>query len=172
MRKALFACSAVAFVALVVLSNWLTAEYGMVAGFVTAGTFTAGLTLAARDIVRESAGIWASLACVAAGAGASVVMASPALALASGVAFTISELSDTAVYEPLRRRGRVQALAWSNVVGSVVDSVAFLALAGFPIWPAVVGQTVVKWFMCVVLPLAAVGVVRAVLRNRLGAESA
>jgi hypothetical protein len=84
MRKALFVGAALTFVALVVLSNWLTAEYGMVAGFVTAGTFTAGLTLAARDVVRESGGIWASLACVAAGAAASVVMASPALAIASG----------------------------------------------------------------------------------------
>jgi queuosine precursor transporter len=172
MRKALFVGAALTFVALVVLSNWLTAEYGMVAGFVTAGTFTAGLTLAARDIVRESGGIWASLACVVAGAAASVVMASPALALASGVAFTLSELVDTAVSEPLRRRGKVRALAWSNVVGSVVDSIAFLSLAGFAIWPAVVGQVAVKWFMCVALPLLAVGVARAVLRDRLRTEGA
>jgi uncharacterized PurR-regulated membrane protein YhhQ (DUF165 family) len=172
MRKALFVGAALTFVALVVLSNWLTAEYGMVAGFVTAGTFTAGLTLAARDVVRESGGIWASLACVAAGAAASVVMASPALAIASGVAFTLSELVDTAVYEPLRRRGKVRALAWSNVVGSVVDSIAFLSLAGFAIWPAVVGQVAVKWFMCVALPLLAVGVARAVLRDRLRTEGA
>jgi hypothetical protein len=96
--------AAVAFIGLVVASNWLTAEYGLIGGFVTAGTFTAGLVLAARDAVRETAGIWASLACIAAGVAISAVMAGPALALASGAAFALSELVDTAVYEPLRRK--------------------------------------------------------------------
>jgi uncharacterized PurR-regulated membrane protein YhhQ (DUF165 family) len=164
--------AASAFVGLVVASNWLTAEYGMVAGLVTAGTFTAGLVLAARDAVRETAGMWAALGCVAIGVALSAVMAGPQLALASGAAFALSELADTAVYEPLRRRGRARALAWSNAVGSVVDSVLFLALAGFPIWPAVVGQVGVKWVMAVALPLIVVGVARAVLRHRLRPEGA
>jgi uncharacterized PurR-regulated membrane protein YhhQ (DUF165 family) len=171
-RRSLAVASAITFIALVVASNWLTSEFGLVGGFVTAGTFTAGLVLAARDAVRETAGVWASLACVAAGCAASVVMASPALALASGVAFALSELADTAVYEPLRRGGRVRALAWSNVVGAIVDSVLFLALAGFPVWPAVLGQVVVKWGVCVVIPLAVVGVARAVLCDRIRPESA
>jgi uncharacterized PurR-regulated membrane protein YhhQ (DUF165 family) len=164
--------SAAAFVGLVVASNWLTAEYGLLAGFVTAGTFTAGLVLAARDAVRETAGIWASVACIAAGVAISAVMAGPVLALASGAAFALSELADAAVYEPLRRRGKVRALAWSNAVGSVVDSIAFLLIAGFPLWPAVVGQVGVKWAMAVGLPLIAVGVARAVLRDRLRPEGA
>lgn len=160
------------FVALIAVSNWLTSRFGLVLGFVTAGTFTAGLTLAARDIVRESAGMAAALACIAAGAALSVVMSSPALALASGVAFAVSELVDTAVYEPLRTQGRIRALAWSNLVGSIVDSLLFLWMAGFPIWPAVVGQTAVKWSTCVVLPILVVGVARAVLRYRLRTEGA
>lgn len=166
------AASAGAFVSLVVASNWLTAEYGLVGGFVTAGTFTAGLVLAARDAVRETAGVWASLACIAVGVAVSAVMAGPVLALASGVAFAVSELADTAVYEPLRRRSRTRALAFSNLVGSVVDSVVFLALAGFPLWPAVVGQVAVKWAVCVVLPLLAIGGARAVLRHRVRTEGA
>lgn len=164
--------AAVAFVGLVVASNWLTARYGLIAGFVTAGTFTAGLTLAARDAVRETAGLWAALACVAAGAVVSAVTSSPALAIASGAAFALSELVDTAVYEPLRRRSRTRALAWSNLVGSVVDSVLFLTLAGFPLWPTVLGQVAVKWVVCVVLPLLIVGVARAVFRDRLRTEGA
>lgn len=165
-------CAAVAFVGLVAASNWLTAEYGLIGGFVTAGTFTAGLVLAARDAVRETAGIWASLACIAAGVTVSAVMAGPQLALASGAAFALSELADTAVYEPLRRKSRTRALAWSNLVGSVVDSVLFLALAGFSIWPAVVGQVAVKWAVCVALPLLVIGGARAVLRHRLRTEGA
>jgi uncharacterized PurR-regulated membrane protein YhhQ (DUF165 family) len=171
-RAALAVASAITFIGLVVASNWLTARYGLIGGFVTAGTFTAGLVLAARDAVRETAGVWASLGCVAAGAAASVALSSPALALASGAAFAVSELADTLVYEPLRASGKARALAWSNLVGSVVDSLLFLAIAGFPIWPAVAGQVAVKWAVCVALPLLAIGGARAVLRHRLRAEGA
>jgi uncharacterized PurR-regulated membrane protein YhhQ (DUF165 family) len=171
-RYPLAITAAVAFVGLVVASNWLTAEYGLIGGFVTAGTFTAGLVLAARDAVRETAGVWAALGCVAVGAVLSVFMSTPGLALASGIAFAASEIADTLVYEPLRRQGRARALAWSNLVGSVVDSLLFLTIAGFPIWPAVVGQVAVKWAMCVALPLLVIGGARAVLRNRVRPEGA
>lgn len=166
------ALAAVTFVGLVVASNWLTATYGLVGGFVTAGTFTAGLVLAARDAVRETAGVWASLACIAVGVAVSAVMAGPVLALASGAAFAISELVDTAIYEPLRRRSKTRALAWSNLAGSVVDSLVFLWLAGFAIWPAIGGQVAVKWTVCVALPLLVIGGARAVLRDRVRAEGA
>lgn len=172
MNRALAAAAAVTFVALVAASNWLTAKYGLIGGFAAAGTFTAGLVLAARDAVRETAGIWASLACIAAGVAVSAIMAGPVLALASGAAFAMSELADTVVYEPLRRQSRILALAWSNAAGSVVDSVLFLALAGFPLWPAVAGQVAVKWVMSVGLPLLVVGGARAVLRHRVRATGA
>lgn len=168
----LAAASAVAFVALVAASNVLTARYGLVGGLVAAGTFTAGLVLAARDAVRETAGIWASLGCIAAGVAVSAVMASPALALASGAAFALSELVDTAIYEPIRKRGRTRALAWSNLVGSVVDSAVFLALAGFAIWPSIGGQVAVKWAVSVALPVLAIGGARAVLRHRVRTQGA
>ncbi len=164
--------SAVVFVGLVVASNVLTERYGLVWGAVAAGTFTAGLVLAARDAVRETGGLWAALGCVAAGALVSLWLTVPALALASGVAFAVSELADTVVYEPLRRRGKARALAASNVVGAVADSLLFLWLAGFPLWPALPWQIGVKWAMAVALPLLALGVARAVLRhglNRAGA---
>lgn len=166
MRNPLLAItSAVAFIGLVVASNVLTDRYGLVWGVVAAGTFTAGLVLAARDAVREVAGLWAALGCVAVGALASWWLTVPALALASGVAFAVSELADTIVYEPLRRRGKARALAVSNVVGAVVDSLLFLWLAGFPLWPALPWQVGVKWAMAVALPLLALGVAHALLRN-------
>lgn len=171
-QRAFAALAAATFIGLVAASNWLTAKYGLIGGFVTAGTFTAGLVLAARDAVRETAGVWASLACIAAGVAVSAFMASPALALASGAAFAVSELADTAVYEPLRRRSRTRALAWSNLIGSVVDSIVFLTLAGFPLWPAILSQVAVKWAVCVALPLLAIGGARAVLRNRVRPEGA
>lgn len=181
--KTLAAVSAAAFIGLVVASNWLTARYGLVAGFVTAGTFTAGLVLAARDAVRETIGIAWVFACIAAGAAASAVMTYAAgtfpggpsplqLALASGVAFGLSEVADHFVYEPLRTSGRTRALAWSNAVGSVVDSAMFLFLAGFPVWPAIVGQVAVKWLLAVAMPVLVLGVGHALLRYSFRSEGA
>lgn len=165
--KGIAAVAAVSYVALIAASNWLIVRYGLIWGLIPAGTFTAGLVLAARDWVRESAGLAGALGCVALGATLSWFMATPQLALASGIAFAVSELADTAVYEPLRKRGKVRALAWSNAVGSVVDSALFLALAGFPLWPAMIGQVAVKWVMCVGLPLAAWAAWRMVRRPAL-----
>jgi uncharacterized PurR-regulated membrane protein YhhQ (DUF165 family) len=164
-------CALAVYVALIAASNWLTAEYGLVAGWVTAGTFTAGLVLLARDTVREAAGVWASLICVGIGVALSAWLAGPLLALASGVAFAVSELADTAVYEPLRRRGRLRAAAVSQVPGAVLDSWLFLLIAGFPLWPAVASQTGVK-LAVVWIPLALVGGARALLRYRVRPESA
>lgn len=175
--RTLAVVSGVAFIALVAASNWLTARYGLIGGFVAAGTFTAGLVLAARDAVRETAGIAWVFACIAAGAALSAVMTYAAgtfpggptplrLATASGIAFGLSEIADHFVYEPLRTTGQTRALAWSNAVGSVVDSFLFLALAGFPLWPAVAGQVAIKWVVAVALPVLALGVWRVVLRHR------
>lgn len=167
MNRRLAVTAAATFVGLVVASNWLTAEYGLIGGFIAAGTFTAGLVLQARDVVRDHAGQqwrrWIA-GCIATGAGLSALMTFAAgsfpggpsplrLAVASAVAFTLSELADTLVYEPLRQRGRDRARAASNAVGSVIDSVLFLVIAGFPLWPAVAGQVGGKWLVSVVLPL-------------------
>ena len=171
-RVLLPAASCAAFVGLVTASNILTAHYGLVGGFVAAGTFTAGLVLAARDAVRETGGIWLAYACIAAGAALSAVMAGPALAVASGAAFALSETVDALIYERLRQHSRTRALAWSNLAGSVVDSWLFLTLAGFPIWPAIAGQIAVKWAVAAALPVAALVVARAVLRDRVRPEGA
>lgn len=157
--------SVLTFIALVVVSNWLTARYGLVYGIATAGTVTAGLVLLVRDWVHEAGGLRWVFGSIAAGAGLSAAMAGPALGLASGVAFAVSELADLAIYTPLRRSGRLRAAAVSNAIGSVVDSVLFLWLAGFPLWPAAGGQVAVKWTVSVAIPLLAWVVGRAVLRH-------
>jgi uncharacterized PurR-regulated membrane protein YhhQ (DUF165 family) len=54
---------------------------------------------------------------------------SPAFALASGVAFLVSELADMAVYTPLYRRHPYTSVISSNTVGAVIDSWLFLWLA-------------------------------------------
>lgn len=167
--------AAAAFLGCAVSANVLTARYGLIpVGFglvATAGTWAAGLTFAARDWLHEVAGRAAVFAAIIAGAGLSAALAGPRLAIASGIAFAISETADMLVYEPLRRRTWAGAVAASNTVGAAVDTVAFLALAGFPIWTALPGQMLAKTTatLAVVVPLV---VCRAVLRNRVRPEGA
>lgn len=164
-----------AFLGLTVAANVLTATYGLIPVglglMATAGTWAAGLVLLARDWVHDTAGRWAVLACIAAGAALSWAMINPALALASGAAFAISELADLAVYTPLRKRGWAKAAVASNLVGSAADTVVFLTLAGFPIWQAMPGQMLAKTTAtAVVVGLVVVG--RALLRNRVRTQGA
>jgi queuosine precursor transporter len=91
------------------------------------GVLAAGATLTLRDAVQRRAGIPASLVAVLLGSLLSTWL-SPAVALASGVAFLVAELLDMGVYTRLRRRFGL-AVVGSNIVGSVVDSYLFLAIA-------------------------------------------
>lgn len=169
---------AAAFVGSVVLANVLTTHFGLIpAGFgllVPAGTYAAGLCLGLRDELHEAAGIRWVLGAIAVGAALSVLLADARIALASGAAFLLAELVDLAVYTPLRRAGRRRAVVVSNAAGAVVDTVAFLTLAGFPLTAqSVGGQLLVKavWATLAVL-LAAEVVRRAVLRHAVRAEGA
>lgn len=163
------ALAAAAMLTLVVTANWATETYGLIPiglGLTaTAGTWAAGLVLLARDVVHDHGGRRWVAGCIAAGAILSALLASPVLAVASAAAFAIAELADWAVYQPLRRRGWARAALASGVVGSLIDTVVFLGLAGFPIWSALPGQMLAKTSAT----LAVVGlvvIVRALLRNR------
>lgn len=165
-----------AYLASIVSANWLTARYGFVpVGFglaATAGTYMAGLAFVARDAVQDTAGRLAAVGALAAGAVLSWFLSTPQLALASAAAFGLSELADMAIYTPLRKRGYVRAAVASNLVGTVVDTLVFLSLAGFGLAPLIVaGQLVGKTWVTV----AVVGLVvmaRAVLRQRLNRAGA
>ncbi|GIJ12722.1 VUT family protein [Micromonospora andamanensis] len=109
------------------------------------------------------------LACIAAGAVLSAVLAAPTLALASAAAFAVSELADLLVYQPLRGRGLLRAVLASNAVGAPLDTIVFLTLAGFPVWSAVPGQLWVKAW-ATLIPVAAVLAAHALLRHRLRSD--
>lgn len=166
-----------AYLVCIVAANWLTARFGLVhiAGLVvTAGTFAAGLSFVARDLLQDAAGRVAVLGAIILGAGLSTLLSPIHLAIASGVTFLVSESADMAVYTPLRRRSRVAAWVASNVVGSLIDSALFLWLAGFPM-SGFFGQSAVKVTVGVATPLmlaAALGGRRAVLRHSLNRAGA
>lgn len=130
------------FVACVPAANWLIQNVGTTCipagpclvpvGFglmAPSGVLLIGAAFALRDAVQESAGRWAVLVCIAAGAALSVVTASPALAVASIVAFVASELVDFLIYDRTRALTRAGAIVLSGLVGAVVDSVLFSLLA-------------------------------------------
>ena len=158
-----------AFLGLAVAANALTANYGPIpVGFgltATAGTWAAGLVLLARDWVHDTAGRRYVLGCIAVGALLSAALTDPRLAIASAAAFALSELADLAVYTPLRRKGWVRAAVASNIVGSAVDTLVFLTLAGFPVWTGMPGQMLAK-ITATVAVVALVVMARGVLRNR------
>lgn len=176
-RYAAAPTAAVGYIAAIVAANWLTAHHGLVpVGFgltATAGTFAAGAALLLRDLVQDTAGRAAVLASILAGA-VLTWATSPALAVASSTAFLLAEAADMAVYTPLRERGWARAVLASNAVGAVVDTVAFLSLAGFPVTASAVGgQLAGKLAWATALPVAAVLITRqvrrAVSRDTLGA---
>lgn len=131
-----------AFLGCIPAANWLIGNVGTVcilAGpclipvapgmMAPSGVLLIGAALALRDALHEAAGRGVVLACVVAGAALSLAVSPPALALASAVAFLLSEIADFAVYDRLRRRGMAMAVAASGVVGAVMDSLLFSWLA-------------------------------------------
>ncbi len=165
MRRLFTVVVFVGFVATVYAANWALKQFGIVNlpfGFTgPAGVYFAGLAFGLRDVLHELSGVKAVLGAIVAGAllsyviedGATVPGGLVPIALASAVAFLLSEAADLVVYSPLRERKWWLAVASSNIVGSVVDSALFLFLA-FGSLQFIVGQTFGKAMMiAVALPL-------------------
>jgi hypothetical protein len=150
--------AAVLFVATVWFANWLLTRYGVVPiGFgleAPAGVFAVGLAFTLRDIVHRTLGRAAVVACILAGCALAYLVEANvripgghvSIAVASAIAFLLSETADMAVYSPLERSSFVGAVAASNVAGAVVDSALFLWLA-FGSLALIEGQVVGKLLM-------------------------
>lgn len=142
----------VAFISTIFAANWLIEHYGIVnIGFglmAPAGVFAVGFAFTFRDIVQKTLGAKWAIAAILIGAALSYFV-SPAFALASGVAFLLSELADLGVYSPLERRRWLGAVVASNIVGAVVDSALFLWIA-FGSLAFIEGQVVGKLAMTAV----------------------
>lgn len=168
---------AAAYIACVVLANWLTERYGLVPLIFglscTAGTFAAGAVLLTRNVTQDVTGRLVILALMAVGAALSWWIAAPLIAVASGVAFALSETVDMAVYSPLRRRGWSRAVMAASAAAAVVDTLVFLGIAGFPITrETVAGQLLVKVGISWLVAAIVAGVSRAVLRQPVHSEGA
>lgn len=123
------------------------------------GVYIIGLTLVLRDLLQHRVGKVTMVALIVVGAGLSALI-SPAIALASGAAFLISESLDYGVFTLTERFGFLRAVLASNAVSLVADSIVFLVVA-FGSLQYVEGQIIGK----ALATLAAVAVI-ATLRVR------
>lgn len=163
------------FFAIVPTANWLISNVGTTCipngpclvpvGFgltAPSGVLLVGLGLVLRDVIHEQFGAKVAVSAILAGAALSLLFAAPGLALASAVAFLLSELADLMVYAPLRKKRIYSAVALSGLAGAVVDSAVFLIIA-FGSLDYLAGQVVGKSWMT----LAALPVLMAMRHRRL-----
>ena len=156
----------VAFALCIPAANWLISHWGTVCSpnapcmipvapgiMAPSGVLMVGLALVLRDLVQRRLGARWAIAAILAGAALSALLAPPALVLASGAAFLLSELADFAVYTPLQRRRLVLAVVASGLVGLVIDSLLFLQLA-FGSLDFLSGQIIGKaWIVLLSIPV-------------------
>jgi len=131
-RMLVGAAALTCYVAAIAGANALTARAGIVpVGLglsAPAGVYLVTAVLLLRSVVQWAFGWRAAALAVAAGAALSWQVASPVLAVASAVAFAVSESLNMAVYTLLKRRFLRAALA-GGLAGVVADSLVFLPLA-------------------------------------------
>ena len=154
------------FLACIPLANWLILHAGTVCVpdgpclvpvapgvMAPSGVLTIGAALVLRDVVQRCLGARFGLAAIALGTALSVFVAPPALVLASGAAFALSELADYAIYTPLQQKRLMLAVVASSLAGLVVDSIVFLTLA-FGSLHFLPGQVLGKaWAVLLAIPL-------------------
>jgi len=138
-RSLRFALFAACFVGLVVLANWLASEYVVHVPLTPyqapAGVFTIGAILVLRDWLQWLYGLVPTMVLVYVAGLLSWGIGDAAgwtslqkIAVASVVAFTVSETLEAVVFTPLRNRF-APAVLLSATVGAAVDSWLFLTLA-------------------------------------------
>ena len=143
----------IGFVITVAAANWTLAKFGIVPiGFgmsAPSGVYFAGLAFTFRDLLHERGGrLWVVSAIISGALLSGILEDAQKLALASGIAFLVSEFTDWAIYNPLRRKGWVVAVASSNIGGLIVDSALFLWIA-FGSLEFIEGQIVGKTYMTI-----------------------
>jgi uncharacterized PurR-regulated membrane protein YhhQ (DUF165 family) len=162
---------AVAYVALAVLANWLASRYlirvPLTDYLAPAGVLCIGAVLVIRDWLQQLTGLFTSLALMVAAAAASYLIGVGAgwtslqrIAIASVVAFTVSETVEAVIFTPLRRRSLTAGVAVSATIGNAIDSALFLQIA-FGSQRFFMGNFVGK------LEMIAVGVALTAARRRL-----
>lgn len=135
-----YAPLAAGYIGLVLLANWLASAYivpvPLTPYMAPAGVFAIGGILVLRDWLQQLHGLWRTMPLVYAAGLISWFVGDLAgwtslqkIAIASVVAFTVSETVEAIVFTPLRNRSLTAAVGLSAIVGLALDSWIFLTLA-------------------------------------------
>jgi uncharacterized PurR-regulated membrane protein YhhQ (DUF165 family) len=136
----LFLPLATCYLGLVILANWLASAY--VVGVplteyqAPAGVFCIGAVLVLRDWIQQLRGLYWTMPLVYAAGLISWAVGDLAgwtslekIAIASVVAFTVSETVEAVVFTPIRNRNLSLGVALSGTIGNAIDSYLFLIIA-------------------------------------------
>jgi queuosine precursor transporter len=138
-----FLVAAAAMVAVVAASNFLVQFQVQVqlgplnlADILTWGAFTYPVAFLVNDLTNRTLGPTRARQVVVSGFTVAVVLsvwlATPRIAMASGLAFLLAQLPDVSIFDRLRRGAWWQAPLISSVIGSVIDTVLFFGIAFAP----------------------------------------
>lgn len=171
-KTTLAVIAALAYFASIVGANWMIGNVGHQAaaaaphtlpvGFgltAPSGVYFVGVILVLRDYLQWALGKIAALAVLAVGIAVSYLVANPFVALASAVAFAVSELLDFALFTWISPRWSRAVLA-GGIVGAIADSAVFLMVA-FGSLAFIEGQIVGKLY-----GIAAAAVIIGARRSR------
>lgn len=158
-RKIWGVLSFIAFILTIPLGNWIVTHWGLSCVpngpcvipvwpgvMAPSAVLLAGLALVLRDALQSLLGLYWALLAIVIGAVCSAYLAPSSVVLGSTAAFVFSEVADSLVYTPLRRRYPSMAIIISGFVGALVDSVIFLSLA-FGSLDYLLGQVLGKFWM-------------------------
>ena len=131
---------AAAFLGLVVLANWLASRFvvqvPLTDYYAPAGVFAIGAVLVLRDWLQQLKGLlWTMPLVYVAGllswgiGDAAGWTGLERIAVASVVAFSVSETVEAVVFTPLRNRSLTAGVALSATAGNALDSFLFLWIA-------------------------------------------
>jgi hypothetical protein len=135
----------------IVVANLITTWLGPWVSVITAFA-SIGLGITARDSLHdkwEGSGLaWKMFLLIFLGSAISYLINkdSKMIALASFIAFSISNLVDTFIYSLTSELTKFERVNWSNLISSCVDSILFPLIAfGMPLnWGIVYGQATAK----------------------------
>jgi uncharacterized PurR-regulated membrane protein YhhQ (DUF165 family) len=108
------------------------------------GVLMIGFAFILRDYIQQEYGKRVTMVAIAIGVVISYLV-NPQVAIASAVAFAVSELLDQAVFTNLKKQTLVGAVIASGFIGGIVDTVLFLQIAfgSMMFWQGqIIGKTI------------------------------
>lgn len=137
-RRFIGTAATIGFLASIPFANWWLEHNGLwnapILGPLPSALWVVAISFVLRDIAQVALGRSWAWAAIAVGTGLTWWLASPTLAIASGVAFAVSESTDSLIFTRLADKGRfLLGVTISGYIAGFVDSALFIRIA-FGTW--------------------------------------